>query len=200
MDVSHNFQGLWHAFRWSTFSKEDSCRDSLPAVLPKCKALWKNVWSPLVKGNIEELSPGECVSLCVCVWGGGIISLQRKARVGPPQSQWVAPACSWKSSGWRGCFRDLRPGMWMGTLDLKDAYFHISISSPHRRFLRFCIEIFFRSLCTYQWRVHPFGLAIFPQTLHQSISPSGGPSSSQDYAYLPIHLLCPVVGGAGYND
>ncbi|KAI2666921.1 Transposon Ty3-I Gag-Pol polyprotein [Labeo rohita] len=45
------------------------------------------------------------------------------------------------------------------TIDLKDAYFHVSILSQHRKFLRFA----FRGEA-YQYQVLPFGLALSPCT------------------------------------
>ena len=52
----------------------------------------------------------------------------------------------------------LRPGDWMSSIDLRDAYFHIPIAQESRRFLRFVWKgkVFqFRALC--------FGLATAPQ-------------------------------------
>ncbi len=46
-----------------------------------------------------------------------------------------------------------------GTLDLKDAYFHIQIAPHHRRFLRFAFEG-----VAYQYTVLPFGLSLAPRT------------------------------------
>ena len=52
----------------------------------------------------------------------------------------------------------LRPGDWFTSLDLKDAYFHISIYQAHRKFLRFG----FRGK-VYQFLVLPFGLSLSPR-------------------------------------
>lgn len=40
-------------------------------------------------------------------------------------------------------------------VDLKDAYFHIPIHTPHRKYLRFA----FRGIC-YEYRMLPFGLSL----------------------------------------
>ncbi len=48
---------------------------------------------------------------------------------------------------------------WFVTIDLKDAYFHISILPCHRKFLRFAF-----GGKAYQYRVLPFGLALSPRT------------------------------------
>ena len=51
----------------------------------------------------------------------------------------------------------LRPGMWVFSLDLKDAYFHIPIHPSSRKFLRIC---FLGKV--YQFRALPFGLSSAP--------------------------------------
>ncbi len=48
---------------------------------------------------------------------------------------------------------------WFVMIDLKNAYFHVSIIPSHRKFLRFA----FRGKA-YQYWVLPFGLALSPQT------------------------------------
>ncbi len=48
------------------------------------------------------------------------------------------------------------------TIDLKDAYFHVSIFPSHRKFLRFA----FRGKA-YQYRVLPFGLTLSPLNFHK---------------------------------
>lgn len=48
--------------------------------------------------------------------------------------------------------------MWMVTIDLQDAYFHINIAPAHRRFLRFAIG----DKC-YEFKVFPFGIASAPE-------------------------------------
>ncbi|XP_030584735.1 uncharacterized protein LOC115779969 [Archocentrus centrarchus] len=54
--------------------------------------------------------------------------------------------------------RLVRQGDWFTSVDLKDAYFHIPIYPPHRRYLRFA----FRGIC-YEYRVLPFGLSLSPR-------------------------------------
>ncbi|KAJ7999274.1 hypothetical protein DPEC_G00213730 [Dallia pectoralis] len=51
----------------------------------------------------------------------------------------------------------IRSEDWFVTIDLKDAYFHISILPQHRKFLRFAF-----GGEAYQYRVLPFGLALSP--------------------------------------
>ncbi|XP_051756680.1 uncharacterized protein si:dkey-171c9.3 isoform X3 [Ctenopharyngodon idella] len=56
-------------------------------------------------------------------------------------------------------FLQIRPGDWIFTLDLKDAYFHIQIARHHRQLLRFAFEGI-----AYQYTVLPFGLSLAPCT------------------------------------
>lgn len=51
----------------------------------------------------------------------------------------------------------VRPGMWMASIDLKDAYFHIPINGQHHCFLRFM----FRGV-VYEFVCLPFGLSSAP--------------------------------------
>ncbi len=53
----------------------------------------------------------------------------------------------------------IRSEDWFVTIDLKDAYFHVSIRPCHRKFLRFAF-----GGKAYQYRVLPFGLALSPRT------------------------------------
>ncbi len=53
----------------------------------------------------------------------------------------------------------IRSKDWFVTIDLKDAYFHVSIHPCHRKFLRFAF-----GGKAYQYRVLPFGLALSPRT------------------------------------
>ncbi len=54
-----------------------------------------------------------------------------------------------------GC---VRPQDWFAAIDLKDAYFHVSILPRHRPFLRFVFEG-----RAYQYKVLPFGLSLSPR-------------------------------------
>ena len=54
--------------------------------------------------------------------------------------------------------RTIRQGEWWSSVDLKDAYFHIPIYPPHRKFLRFGFEG-----RVYEYTVLPFGLALSPR-------------------------------------
>ncbi len=54
-------------------------------------------------------------------------------------------------------FECIRPRDWFAAIDLKDAYFHVSILPRHRPFLRFAFEG-----RAYQYKVLPFGLALSP--------------------------------------
>ncbi len=53
---------------------------------------------------------------------------------------------------------------WFVKIDLEDAYFHVSILSIHRKFLRFSLVSE-----AYQYRVLPFGLALSPRTFTKCV-------------------------------
>ncbi|KAI2657288.1 Transposon Ty3-G Gag-Pol polyprotein [Labeo rohita] len=64
----------------------------------------------------------------------------------------------------------IRSEDWFVTIDLKDAYFHVSILPQHRKFLRFA----FRGEA-YQYRVLPFGLALSPCTFTKCVDAALAP-------------------------
>ncbi len=57
----------------------------------------------------------------------------------------------------RRIFQCIRPFDWFAAIDLKDAYFHVSILPRHRPFLRFAFEG-----RAYQYKALPFGLSLSP--------------------------------------
>ncbi|XP_032363307.1 uncharacterized protein LOC116675969 [Etheostoma spectabile] len=67
----------------------------------------------------------------------------------------------------------IRSEDWFVTVDLRDAYFHISIRPSHRKFLRFAF-----GGVAYQYRVLPFGLALSPRTF----------TKCMDAALAPLRL------------
>lgn len=67
----------------------------------------------------------------------------------------------------------IRSEDWFVTIDLKDAYFHVSILPQHRKFLRFAF-----GGEAYQYRVLPFGLALSPRTF----------TKCMDAAIAPLRL------------
>ncbi len=64
----------------------------------------------------------------------------------------------------------IRSEDWFVTIDLKDAYFHISILPCHRKFLRFAF-----GGKAYQYRVLPFGLALSPRIFTKCIDAALAP-------------------------
>ncbi len=68
--------------------------------------------------------------------------------------------------------RDLCPGMWMVSLYLKDAYFHVPIRPSHRNFLRFALKDQYGVLHVYQWGALPFGLATAPRLFTKLLAPA----------------------------
>ncbi len=73
----------------------------------------------------------------------------------------------------------IRSEDWFVTIDLKDAYFHISILPSHRKFLRFA----FRGKA-YQYRVLPFGLALTPRTFTKCVDAALAPLRLQGIRIL----------------
>ncbi len=86
------------------------------------------------------------------------------------ERRWVTtnlgPACSepgpsqapFRMLTQRRIFQCIRPFDWFAAIDLKDAYFHVSILPRHRPFLRFAFEG-----RAYQYKVLPFGLSLSPR-------------------------------------
>ncbi|KAL0151251.1 hypothetical protein M9458_053442 [Cirrhinus mrigala] len=68
---------------------------------------------------------------------------------------------------------------WFVTIDLKDAYFHISILPQHRKFLRFAF-----GGEAYQYRVLPFGLALSPRTFTKCVNAALAPLRLQGIRIL----------------
>ncbi len=58
----------------------------------------------------------------------------------------------------RRIFQCIRPFDWFAAIDLKDAYFHVSILPRHRPFLRFAFKG-----RAYQYKALPFGLSLSPR-------------------------------------
>ncbi len=58
----------------------------------------------------------------------------------------------------RRIFQCVHPFDWFAAIDLKDAYFHVSILPRHRPFLRFAFEG-----RAYQYKALPFGLSLSPR-------------------------------------
>ena len=62
--------------------------------------------------------------------------------------------------------RSIRPGDWMVSLDLQDAYLQVPVHHDSRRYLRFVVEG-----RTYQFRVLCFGLTTAPQVFTRIMAP-----------------------------
>ena len=59
----------------------------------------------------------------------------------------------------------LQQGVWTTSIDLKDAYFHVPMAKPHRKYLRFAILG-----RAFQFKTLPFGLAPAPRVFTQLIT------------------------------
>ncbi len=73
----------------------------------------------------------------------------------------------------------IRSEDWFVTIDLKDAYFHISILPHHRKFLRFAF-----GGKAYQYWVLPFGLALSPRTFTKCVDAALAPLQLQGIRIL----------------
>jgi hypothetical protein len=58
----------------------------------------------------------------------------------------------------------VRPGSWFTSVDIQDAYFHISILPAHRTLLRFSFQG-----TAYKYLVVSFGLAHAPRTFSKCV-------------------------------
>uniref|UniRef100_A0A1A8PZ04 ribonuclease H n=1 Tax=Nothobranchius rachovii TaxID=451742 RepID=A0A1A8PZ04_9TELE len=58
---------------------------------------------------------------------------------------------------------------WFTSIDLRDAYFHIPVYPPHRKFLRFA----FQGVC-YEYTVLPFGLSLSPRVFVRCLNLDSG--------------------------
>lgn len=73
----------------------------------------------------------------------------------------------------------IRSEDWFVTIDLKDAYFHVSILPKHRKFLRFAF-----GGKVYQYRVLPFGLPLSPHTFTKCVDAALAPLRLQGIRML----------------
>ena len=71
-----------------------------------------------------------------------------------------------KMESLRSVKRALKPGDWMSTVDLKDAYMHVPIHISHRKYLRFNV-----GGKSYQFKVLPFGLSSAPRVFTKVLAP-----------------------------
>ncbi len=84
-------------------------------------------------------------------------------------------------------FECIRPRDWFAAIDLKDAYFHVSILPRHRPFLRFAFED-----RAYQYKVLPFGLALSPRVFTKVVEGALVPMREQGiriFNYLDDWLI-----------
>ncbi len=70
----------------------------------------------------------------------------------------------------RRMIKCIQPQDWFAAIDLKDAYFHVSILPRHRPFLQFAFEGW-----AWQYRVLPFGLSlslhVFTKVVEGALTP-----------------------------
>jgi ribonuclease HI len=66
----------------------------------------------------------------------------------------------------RSVIRAVKPGDWLASIDLTDAYLHIPIIPSHRKYLRFAV-----GGQHFQYRVLPFGLTSAPRVFTKVLAP-----------------------------
>ncbi|MGL5566210.1 MAG: reverse transcriptase domain-containing protein [Plesiomonas sp.] len=87
----------------------------------------------------------------------------------------------------RHLLSSLHPREWFTSVDLTDAYFHVTIHPGHRKFLRFSFEG-----TAYEFRVLPFGLSLAPRIFTKCAEAALEPLRLQGmrvFAYLDDLLL-----------
>ncbi|XP_029965627.1 uncharacterized protein LOC115401518 [Salarias fasciatus] len=95
-------------------------------------------------------------------------------------------------------FRSIRPGDWFTSVDLQDAYFHISIYPAHRKYLRFAFKG-----TAYEYQTLPFGLSLAPRVFSKCVEAALNPmraSGLRVFAYLDDFLLCASSKGKSERD
>ena len=94
--------------------------------------------------------------------------------------------------------RAIRPGDWFTSIDLKDAYFHIPIYPPHRKFLRFGFQG-----RAYEYTVLPFGMSLSPRVFVRCTEAALAPLRQQGLriaSYIDDWLLCASSAAASARD
>lgn len=84
--------------------------------------------------------------------------------------------------------RSISTGNWFVTIDLADAYFHIVIHPPHRRFLRFAYQG-----RAYKYKAVPFGLSLAPRVFSKCVEAALSPLRNcgiRIFSYIDVSLIC----------
>ncbi len=82
----------------------------------------------------------------------------------------------------RRMIKCIQPQDWFAAIDLKDAYFHVSILPRHRPFLRFAFEG-----RAWQYRVLPFGLSLSPRVFTKVVE--GAPTPLREVGVRILNYL-----------
>ncbi|KAK7907218.1 hypothetical protein WMY93_015830 [Mugilogobius chulae] len=84
--------------------------------------------------------------------------------------------------------RSIRREDWFTTIDLSDAYFHISVHPAHRKFLRFSYKE-----TVYEYQVIPFGLSLAPRVFSKCVEAALAPlraTGIRIFSYIDDYLIC----------
>ena len=82
----------------------------------------------------------------------------------------------------------LKKGEWLASLDLKDAYMHVSVLPAHGPYMRFA----FRNL-HYQFKVLPFGLTTAPRVFTTILAPVVSLIHRQGIRFHPYLDDCLII-------
>ena len=88
----------------------------------------------------------------------------------------------------KALLHSIQPLDWFTSIDLQDAYFHISIIPAHRRFLRFAYNG-----VAYEYQTVPFGLSVAPRLFTKCVESALHPLRMKGIrvlAYIDDYLLC----------
>jgi hypothetical protein len=125
------------------------------------------VASLLAKGAVEEVSQEEAYQ----GWYGHYFLVKKKSGGLRPilnlkPLNKLLQVEKFKMESLKSVILATQPGEWLASVDLKDAYFHVSIRESHRKFLRFALQG-----KRYQYRVLPFGLSTSPRVFTKVLAP-----------------------------
>ncbi|MGH0148237.1 UNVERIFIED_CONTAM: hypothetical protein FKN15_012174 [Acipenser sinensis] len=93
----------------------------------------------------------------------------------------------------RHILQSVQPGVWFTTVDLKDAYFHVSIHPVHRKYLCFAFQG-----SVFEFSMLPFGLSLAPRTFSKCMDAILAPMQLQGIKvlnYLDNWLICSSHSG-----
>ncbi len=189
----------------STSSNQESCRDSPSCDSSKTRSNVDRILVPPRQGRYRE-ALHQVKGVGGVLLSHYLLATKRMARFCQIFILKRLIACllmeKYRMKMLASILQDLRPGMWMVSLNLKDAHLHVPVSQSHRWFLRhgqrdsrYPLHIAVESSSI---RVD-YGL----KALHQALGPSGSQLSFRTIVYVLVHrwhLPCPGRRSVGHTD